>query len=149
MLELCLTHHALTKVFESLSLFFSVDPAIGFEFGSYTFEELQTDSSQVIRLVKETVSVLQLSVVVSVLAGTPSGAQPASINSDYRLLGNLVYQFPPDTTMQTISLDILADMGVEETEGFILGVEQAPSSPVVVRGQFPQTNVFIIDSDGE
>ena len=99
---------------------------------------------------KETLSDLTLSVQVSILAQTPAGVDAAENNVDYILVGSQIYMFPPGAASQDVSLNILADVRVENVEGFILSVEQTPgSSDTVLPGQNPQTSVFITDSDGE
>ena len=99
---------------------------------------------------KETVSDLTLSVQVSILAEAPAGINAAENNVDYLLVGSQTYLFPPEIDSHDVSLTILADVRVEEIEGFVLSVSQTPGSGnTVLPGENPQTNVFITDSDGK
>ncbi len=132
----------------SIHCFIHSETRIGFEFPNYTFQELDTNSPQTIRLVKETNSDLTVSVVISILAQTPPNSVVADTN-DYSLITSLVYEFSPEDITEDITFTVLADESVERLEGVVLSVNRADGSPLVLQGSNPTTNVFISDSDGK
>ncbi len=124
------------------------DTLIGFEFPSYTYPELATDSQQTIRLIKESLSDITVSVVISVLAETPPTSTAASEN-DYSLIETMVYEFSPEDDFEDVTFTVLADENVEMLEGVVLRVSGADGSASVLPGTNPTTNVFITDTDGK
>ena len=102
-----------------------------------------------IRLRKESVSDLTVSVVVSVLATqTPPGAQQAVRDSDYSFIDSVLYTFRPEDMFADVQLTVLADVAVEMREGLVLRVDEAATSEAVLPGENPTTNVYIVDNDG-
>lgn len=126
----------------------STECVVSFEFPSYTYEELDSNSNQFVVLQLLTPTEVTIGVQVNIAAFSSDGtATEATLNQDYNFNNGLTATFT-EQGGQNILLSVLADDFVERREGFTLQFARLPGSPPISNGPNPTTTVFIDDSDG-
>ena len=123
---------------------------MSFEFPSYTFPELDSNSDQSVVLLLQSQTEVTVTVQVNIGTFTSDGsAAEATLNQDYNINSGFMITFTEGEERKAIPLSILADDLVESREGFTLGFTRASGSPPISNGPNPTSTVFIDDSDGK
>ena len=123
---------------------------VSFEFPSYTYPELDSNSDQSVFLLLLSQTEVTVTVQVNTATFVSDGSSTeATRNQDYTFNNGLMVTFMEGEERKTIPLSILSDDIVERREGFTLQFSRAPGSPPISNGPNPITTVFIDDSDGK
>ena len=121
--------------------------SIGFEIGSYSFPEEQ--ETRMIRLVKESNIISELTLQAEVTLVTLNEENLATLNEDFLLTVPFTVTFRPDQQFVDFPLNIVDDNIVEPDEHFQLMVQIVSTKIVVFRpSEMPTTNITILNDDG-
>lgn len=123
---------------------------MSFEFPSYTYTELDSNTDQSVVLLLLSQTEVTVTVQVNIVTFTSNGStSEATRNQDYSINSGLVVTFMEGEERKAIPLSILADDLVESREGFTLQFFRAAGSPPISTGPNPTSTVFIDDNDGK